>query len=262
MDKRSLRKLASFALAGVLALALLSPPARSDSGSGPEFAHAPAVTAQNGMVVAQEALAARVGADILQRGGNAVDAAVAVGFAMAVTYPRAGNLGGGGFMVLHRAGGEDTAIDYRETAPAAINDKSFLDAQGNADPLKSREVGARHRRAGHGRGPRFRRGEIRVWQILAGRSDRAGDRAGARGHRCCRRHGGYTAALSARGLPAGRPRRKSFSKPTARCSRPATGCCSRDLADTLEAIAQGGPRAFYQGPIAQKSPPPCKPRAA
>ncbi len=91
------------------------------------------------MVVAQEGLAARVGVDILQKGGNAVDAAVAVGFAMAVTYPRAGNIGGGGFMVIHRANGDDVTIDYRETAPQAINDKSFLDDQGNADPHKSRD---------------------------------------------------------------------------------------------------------------------------
>src|SRR5271163_170601 len=99
----------------------------------------PLVTAQSGMVVAQEALAARIGVEILRKGGNAVDAAVAVGFAMAVTYPRAGNIGGGGFMVIHRAGGGDTVIDYRETAPQAINDKSFLDDQGNADPHKSRD---------------------------------------------------------------------------------------------------------------------------
>ncbi len=99
----------------------------------------PLVTAQSGMVVAQEALAARIGVEILQKGGNAVDAAVAVGFAMAVSYPRAGNIGGGGFMVIHRAVGGEAVIDYRETAPAAINATSFLDAQGNADPQKSRE---------------------------------------------------------------------------------------------------------------------------
>src|SRR5580692_9793523 len=97
------------------------------------------VLAQNGMVVAQEARAARIGNDILQRGGNAVDAAVAVGFALAVSYPRAGNLGGGGFMVIHLANGTDTTIDYRETAPRGIDAKSFLDAQGNADPQKSRD---------------------------------------------------------------------------------------------------------------------------
>src|SRR6476660_14862 len=80
-----------------------------------------AVRAEHGMVVAQEKIAARIGADVLSRGGNAIDAAVATGFAMAVTYPRAGNIGGGGFMVIHlRARNEDVAIDYRETAPGAI----------------------------------------------------------------------------------------------------------------------------------------------
>ena len=105
----------------------------------PQSREPKAIVAHNGMVVAQEARAARIGVDILQQGGNAVDAAVAVGFALAVSYPRAGNIGGGGFMVIHLANGEDTAIDYRETAPAAINAKSFLDAQGNADPQKSRD---------------------------------------------------------------------------------------------------------------------------
>ena len=77
---------------------------------GSAIAAAQPVVAQNGMVVAQESRAARIGNDILQRGGNAVDAAVAVGFALAVSYPRAGNLGGGGFMVIHLANGTDTAI--------------------------------------------------------------------------------------------------------------------------------------------------------
>ncbi|HMK69837.1 MAG TPA: gamma-glutamyltransferase, partial [Xanthobacteraceae bacterium] len=133
---RSLGKLASIAAVAIVTLTLT---ARGESHLGAAIGHAEAVAAAHGMVVAQEAIAARIGADILRRGGNAVDAAVAVGFALAVTYPRAGNIGGGGFMLIHRAAGEDTAIDYRETAPTAINDKSFLDAQGNADPQKSRD---------------------------------------------------------------------------------------------------------------------------
>src|SRR5690242_11704875 len=98
------------------------------------------VIAHNGLVVSQEQRASRIGIEILDRGGNAVDAAVAVGFAMAVTYPRAGNIGGGGFMIVHLAkDNRDIAIDYRETAPAAASETMFLDSQGNADPDKSRD---------------------------------------------------------------------------------------------------------------------------
>jgi len=107
-----------------------------------EFPPVEQVTARHGMVVAQETRAARIGADVLRRGGNAVDAAVATGFAMAVTYPRAGNLGGGGFMIIHLARRHrDIAIDYRETAPAATTKDTFLNAQGQADPAKSRDQG-------------------------------------------------------------------------------------------------------------------------
>src|SRR5215470_9120245 len=97
--------------------------------------------AERGLVVAQEKISARIGADILKRGGNAIDAAVATGFAMAVTYPRAGNIGGGGFMVVHLADGRDVAIDYRETAPAATTKDIFLGADGKPDPRKSRFTG-------------------------------------------------------------------------------------------------------------------------
>jgi gamma-glutamyltranspeptidase/glutathione hydrolase len=104
----------------------------------PETIHS--VPAEHGMVVAQEKLGAQIGADILRRGGNAVDAAVATGFAMAVTYPQAGNIGGGGFMVIHmRARGEDVAIDYRETAARATTPQIFLGSDGRPDAAKSRD---------------------------------------------------------------------------------------------------------------------------
>ena len=92
------------------------------------------VVARNGMVASSERLAAEVGKQILQQGGNAVDAAVATGFALAVTYPRAGNLGGGGFMLIHLAAQDrQTLIDYRETAPAAAKRDLFLNANGEVD---------------------------------------------------------------------------------------------------------------------------------
>ena len=88
------------------------------------------VAAENGMVVTAQHLASQVGVDVLKRGGNAVDAAVAVGYALAVVYPAAGNLGGGGFMTLQLADGRKTFLDFREKAPLGATANMFLDAQG------------------------------------------------------------------------------------------------------------------------------------
>jgi gamma-glutamyltranspeptidase/glutathione hydrolase len=100
------------------------------------------VTAANGMVSSQEAVATRIGVEILKKGGNAVDAAIATGFALAVTLPRAGNLGGGGFMMIHLAeSGETKALDYREKAPAAAFRDMFLGEDGEPDNTKSRFSG-------------------------------------------------------------------------------------------------------------------------
>ena len=95
------------------------------------------VKAFNGMVVSSDSLATKVGIEILKKGGNAVDAAVAVGFALAVTYPQAGNIGGGGFMVIRMATGETVTIDYREKAPLKAHEDMFLDENGNFIPEKS-----------------------------------------------------------------------------------------------------------------------------
>jgi gamma-glutamyltranspeptidase/glutathione hydrolase len=92
------------------------------------------VAAEHGMVVTAQHLATDVGVDVLKKGGNAVDAAVAVGYALAVVYPAAGNLGGGGFMTLTLADGRKTFIDFREKAPLAATANMYLDAKGNVIP--------------------------------------------------------------------------------------------------------------------------------
>ncbi len=97
------------------------------------------VRAKNGMVVSASEIASKVGIEILKKGGNAIDAAVAVGFALEVTYPFAGNIGGGGFMVIHLKSGINTTIDYREKAPLKATRNMFLDKNGNFDPKLSQE---------------------------------------------------------------------------------------------------------------------------
>jgi gamma-glutamyltranspeptidase/glutathione hydrolase len=95
------------------------------------------VPGKNGMVVTEQRLASEVGLQILKQGGNAVDAAVAVGYALAVTHPCCGNLGGGGFMLIHLANGKDTFINFREKAPLAATRTMYLDKQGNVVPGRS-----------------------------------------------------------------------------------------------------------------------------
>jgi gamma-glutamyltranspeptidase / glutathione hydrolase len=209
------------------------------------------VAAQNGMVVAQEAIAAHVGVDILQQGGNAVDAAVAVGFAMAVTYPRAGNIGGGGFMMIHRADGGDVAIDYRETAPQAVNDRTFLDAQGNADPQKSRDsalaIGVPGTVAGLALAEqKYGSGHFTLAELIAPAIALARD-------------GIAITDDTADALPNDHPRlarwpssAKIFLKADGSALSPGDRLVQSDLAASLDAIAQDGPRAFYEGPTAYK----------
>ena len=206
------------------------------------------ILAHNGMVVAQESRAARIGVEILDRGGNAVDAAVAVGFAMAVTYPRAGNIGGGGFMVIHLAKGTDTSIDYRETAPAAATPTMFLDAQGNADPKKSRDTGLAVGVPGTVAGlamaeQKYGSGRFTLADLIAPAIGLAQD--------------GFPVEDDlADSLPQARERLAHWpsttsiffngDQPLAEGDR----LIQPDLADTLRGIAKDGPDAFYKGSVA------------
>ncbi len=116
----------------ILLLLLFSSPDISSASKDP-------VRAKNGMVVSASPIASEVGVEILKSGGNAVDAAVAVGFALAVTHPSAGNIGGGGFMVIYLNDGSATTIDFREKAPLAAHKNIYLDENGNYMPELSRE---------------------------------------------------------------------------------------------------------------------------
>jgi gamma-glutamyltranspeptidase / glutathione hydrolase len=210
------------------------------------------ILARNGMVVAQEQRAARIGVEILDRGGNAVDAAVAVGFALAVTYPRAGNIGGGGFMAIHLAKtGEDIAIDYRETAPAAASETMFLDASGEADPKKSRDsalsIGVPGTVAGLALAhEKYGSGNLPLAELIAPAITLA-------------RNGVEILDDIADTLPQAQARiaRWSSSAPVFLNSdghvlMPGQDLLQPDLAITLRAIAAEGPKGFYEGPVAEK----------
>lgn len=127
--------------AAVLSLTATAQPVMAKSNTAiyaGEDIHHP-VWAEKGMVATQEALASKIGLDILKKGGNAVDAGVAIGFALAVTLPRAGNIGGGGFMMIYDAKtGKTVALDYREMAPGKAFRDMYLDEKGDAVAEKSR----------------------------------------------------------------------------------------------------------------------------
>ena len=211
-----------------------------------------AVSSEHGMVVAQEKIGARIGADILRQGGNAVDAAVATGFALAVTYPRAGNIGGGGFMVIHSAERrENVAIDYRETAPAAATRDMFLGADGKPDIAKSRDsalsIGVPGTVAGLALAlEKYGSGQFTLADLLKPAIELARD--------------GFVIADDMADTLPGIARRlsrwpasaKIFSRGDGSSLREGDTLVQTDLAATLSAIAAQGARGFYQGPVAEK----------
>ena len=232
---------------GATAFAQVAPVTRA-----PVITPAQTILAHNGVVVAQEQRAARIGVEILDRGGNAVDAAVAVGFALAVTYPRAGNIGGGGFMVVHLAKtSQNIAIDYRETAPAAASASMFLDAQGNPDPAKSRDsalsIGVPGTVAGLALAhEKYGSGNLSLAELIAPAITLA-------------RNGVEIVDDIADTLPQAQARiaRWHSSAPVFLNSdgtvlMPGQDLLQPDLAATLRTIARDGPKGFYEGPVAEK----------
>lgn len=247
------RRLVIGLLAAFMALAgpLATPFARAQTVpiiSGRDLVHP--VVAENGMVASQEALATRIGVDILKRGGNAVDAAVAVGYALAVTLPRAGNLGGGGFMLVHMAEtGETVAIDYRELAPDAASRDMFLNEAGEADKDKSRfsglAVGVPGTVAGLALAHSvYGSGTLSLSDLIAPAIGLAQD--------------GIVVSPDLAGSLESRKDRLSRDAEAARIfypggEAPAVGAILRqpDLAKTLRGIAAGGAKGFYNGPTAE-----------
>ncbi len=210
------------------------------------------IIAQHGMVVGQEKISTRVGADILSKGGNAVDAAVATGFAMAVTYPRAGNIGGGGFMVIHSAQkNEDVAIDYRETAPMAATRDMFLGADGKPDTAKSRDqalgIGVPGTVAGLALAlEKYGSGKFTLAELIAPAIDLA-------------RNGFVITDDNADTFPAWHVRLarwpstlKAMARNDGTALREGDRLFQADLGETLLAVAERGPVGFYQGPVAEK----------
>jgi gamma-glutamyltranspeptidase/glutathione hydrolase len=207
---------------------------------------------RHGMVASQDQKATRIGLDVLERGGNAVDAAVAIGFALAVTVPKAGNIGGGGFMLVHTGDrNENTAIDYRETAPAATSVDVFLGPDQQADPAKSRDSGLGVGVPGTVAGlsvalDRFGSGKFTLAELVAPAATLARDGITIKDDLFDSLQRGQQRL--ARWPTAARIFLKSGG------AAPALGdkLFQPELADVLETIGREGPRAFYVGPVADK----------
>src|SRR5579862_2093191 len=204
------------------------------------------VAAEHGMVVAAHRIAAQVGVDILKAGGNAVDAAVAVGYALAVVYPEAGNIGGGGFMTLRLASGRETFLDFRERAPLAATANMYLDAKGDVIKGLSTDgylsVGVPGTVMGL-ETARERWGTMTRAALLAPAITLA-----AKGFVLTEGDTGLTEAGDyLRGHP---DLAKHFLKPDGSTYAPGDRLSQPELAATLRLIAHNGIPAFYRGPIA------------
>ncbi|AKE11825.1 MULTISPECIES: gamma-glutamyltransferase [Serratia] len=208
----------------------------------------PAVEAKNGMVVTSQHLASQVGVDILKLGGNAIDAAVAVGYAQAVVNPCCGNIGGGGFMTVHLADGTDTFINFRETAPAAANANMYLDAEGNVKKGASLYGYLAAGVPGTVLGmetARVKYGKLSREQVMAPAIKLARE-----GFILTRADTDILDTTVAR-FKQDPESAKIFLRADGTPLQPGDRLVQSDLANTLTAIAKEGPDAFYKGKIPQ-----------
>ena len=209
-------------------------------------ASVPALEAKSGMVVSSQHLASKIGVDILKLGGNAVDAAVAVGYAQAVVNPCCGNIGGGGFMTIHLADGRDTFINFREKAPAASTANMYLDASGkaikNASLLGYLAVGVPGTVLGLDSAQR-KYGKLSRVQVM-----KPAIRLAREGFILNR---GDTDILDTtiQHIKNDPEAARLFLRRDGSPLQPGDRLVQKDLARTLEAIAKRGPDAFYKGRI-------------
>lgn len=211
-------------------------------------ASTPAVEAKNGMVVTSQYLASQVGTDILKMGGNAIDAAVAVGYAQAVVNPCCGNIGGGGFMTIHLADGTDTFINFRETAPAAASADMYLDKEGKvtkdaslygylAAGVPGTVLGMDSAQKKYGK---LTRQQVMAPAIKLAREGFVLTRADT-----------DILDTTVKRFRQDPESARIFLRKDGEALQPGDRLIQADLADTLTAISQKGPDAFYQGKIPQ-----------
>ena len=235
ISRRPVRRLASLALAALLGLATTTAQAAS-----PE-----PVAGSGGMVVSAHHLASEVGAEVLRKGGNAVDAAVAVGYALAVVYPQAGNIGGGGFMTLRLADGRATFLDFREKAPMAATATLFQDADGKVIPGLSTDSWKAVGVPGTVLGletARLRYGTLSRKALMA-----PSIRLARKGF--VLRQGDAGVFAGETGSLAKDPAARAIFVPQGRALTKGDRLVQADLARTLAQISAKGPDAFYKGPI-------------
>jgi len=206
--------------------------------------HAKPVTAPKAMVVSAHPLASAAGIEVIKQGGNAIDAAVAVGFALAVVLPDAGNIGGGGFIVHRNAAGQVQAIDYRETAPQGASHDMYLDSAGNV----TEQSLTGHLAAGvpgsvAGMYEAWKRHGSRPWATLLAPAIKL-----AQGHRVDAERSSDIASDSSR--LAQFPASRQQFLPGGHAPPPGTQWKQADLAKTLQLISDSGPDVFYRGQIA------------